>query len=116
MSGPGPDAEYVKLLNEARMRAGHPPLREIAEQAGASHTHVSDVLNGATWPSLRRLRPIIDALTDNPEVVDAILRAYERAQSAPKRAPTSGELIAAAIRDAGDAIAKAIRELRERGQ
>lgn len=78
------EAEYVRLLWEARMDAGFPPYRDIAAKAGLSHTNIHVIFKGITRPRLDTLTALANALTDDPTRVDEIINAY-RALPRPTR-------------------------------
>lgn len=108
------DPDWLAMLREAQWRAGMPPLRQIAKDAGGiSHTAVGDVLNGANRPTVRTLTAILEALKapDAQEILDAYRAdgpARARTPQARSRAAPRDPLLVLA--DAIDNLAAAIRE------
>lgn len=112
--------KWFEMLRQAYDQAERPPLRHIAEQAGVSHTHVHAVLTGRALPSRERLAALAEylCLGDMQRVQD-ILEQFDTVERKFGVAVSSGrllqaraeaaEVIAEAIRAAGQEIAAAIR-------
>src|SRR5215217_5894814 len=59
---PGPQRELVAALHDLHHRAGWPSLRRLAQDAGCSHTTVSNVFSSPRLPPWGVLELVVEAM------------------------------------------------------
>lgn len=67
--------------------------RDVASRANMSHTHVTNILEGRTTPSLEMLFLLLNALTTNEQTVQSILQQFARENPDFRRYTTQRERI-----------------------
>jgi transcriptional regulator with XRE-family HTH domain len=107
-------AWQARLTNLYR-RAGDPAYRQLGRLSGISHTHITNIIEGRSIPTVETLTKLLEALEASPEAITATIKQFEAEH--PKRqvgdAPPKPHLLRPSQADV-QALTAAINRLTEK--